>query len=266
MTGAGSDSPIEAYLDTLVTELSARRPRQLRHLIAEAEAHLRDDAERSMAAGMSAHDAEAQAVARFGPAQVVARAERGRSVVPFAEVVRQVVSSALLLGAVGALAVGLSGLVAGVIGLVGGTRALVDVPAGRVLSGADCTRWLAADPGARSCRDAALSDWAAETVAYRLALGIVGVLVLAAYLLLRHRLGRRDKWAALPPTVSDTIAMTVFGVAGCWTLALGLEAAVRSSGHGSGQWLSAAPVALAAAAVFAWRLVRRLRAVPIGTI
>lgn len=263
MTGSEHrDSPIEAYLDELVIGLSARRPRELRHLVAEAEAHLRDDAEQAIATGMAAYEAEAQAVARFGPAVDVARAERDRLVVPIARLARQVMSSALLLGAIGAVAVGASGLVAGVFGLIGGNRALVDVPANRVLSAGDCVRWLAADPGAHSCRDAALSDWAAETVYYRLAAGIVGVVALAVYLLLRDRLGRRGWWTSLPPTVTDTIAMTVFGVAGCWTLALGLDAAVRSSGHGSGQWLSAAPVALAAAAVFAWRLLRQLRTEP----
>jgi hypothetical protein len=44
-----------------------------------------------------------------------------------------------------------------------------------------------------------------------------------------------------------------------WTLGLGVDAIAVTSGHGSGRWLSAAPVALSAAAVFGLRLLRNLR-------
>jgi hypothetical protein len=37
---------------------------------------------------------------------------------------------------------------------------------------------------------------------------------------------------------------------------MGIDALAVSSGHGAGQWLSAAPVALAAAVIFGIRLVR----------
>lgn len=58
----------------------------------------------------------------------------------------------------------------------------------------------------------------------------------------------------------NTIATTIFGVSGVWLAGLGTDAWVVSSGHGSGQWLSAAPVALVAAAVYGARLLRDLRA------
>ena len=57
------DSPIEAFLDEL-GGLSTRRPRQLRHLVQETEAHLRDDADRAAAAGLSQFQAESEAVTR----------------------------------------------------------------------------------------------------------------------------------------------------------------------------------------------------------
>jgi hypothetical protein len=41
---------------------------------------------------------------------------------------------------------------------------------------------------------------------------------------------------------------------------MAVDAVVVASGHGAGQWLSAAPVALGLAAVFALRLIRDLRA------
>lgn len=262
MTDADSpeqDSPIEGYLDHLVAGLSGVSPRELRHLLAETEAHLRDDAEQATAAGKTQWQAEVDAVNRFGPVQAIVAATHARLVLPVGELARRVFTTALLLGGIGAVAVGVSGLLAAVIRLVGGTRALVDVPAGQVLSASDCARWLAADPGAHSCRDAALSDWAAETVGYRIALGVLGALVLMAVRVLRRHGSSPSRGATLPPVVSDTIAVTAFGATGCWTLGLGLDAIVGASAHGSGQWLSAATVALTAAAVFAGRLVRDLR-------
>jgi hypothetical protein len=44
--------------------LETRRPRQLRHLVRETEAHLRDDADRAAAAGLSQFQAESEAVTR----------------------------------------------------------------------------------------------------------------------------------------------------------------------------------------------------------
>jgi len=253
------DSPIEAYLDELVLGTSTRRPRHLRHLIAEAEAHLRDDAARGVAAGRSHQEAEADAVTRFGPARDLLAAEQRQLATPLAMVARQFVSTALILGAVGALAVGLSGFLAEVVRLVGGSRFLVDVAPGRVLSASDCARWLAADPGARSCHDAAIADWVDEVVGYRLIVGLLGAAALAVFILLRKRWLRQRRWATLPGEVTNTIAVTLFGVAGLWTLGMGIDAMLVSAGNGSGQWLSAAPVALAAAVLFGIRLVRDIR-------
>lgn len=71
---------------------------------------------------------------------------------------------------------------------------------------------------------------------------------------------RGPHWAPLPAGLVDTIATTIFGISGVWLAGLGTDAWVVSSGHGSGQWLSAAPVALVAAAGFGARLLRDLRA------
>jgi len=252
------DSPIEAYLDRLLLELRSQPPRHVRQLLAETEAHLRDTADAAVAGGMSRADAEADAVERFGPAPVIAQAERERSRTPLATIARQCLASGWFLGAVGALAVGVSGLVAALLGAIGGSRFLADNP-GRLLSASDCARWLGADPGALSCHQAAVADWAAETVYYRLAAGLFGAVALAVFIVARRRLGRLGHWTVLPAAVVDTIALTLFGAAGAVLLAMGVSTVVVSSGHGAGQWLSAAPVALAAAAVFGWRLLRDLR-------
>ena len=214
--------------------------------------------------GCSAGQAESEAVARFGPARELVEAEHCRLATPLGALARAGATSAVLLGAIGALAVGASGLIALVIRLVAGSRVLVDVAPGQSLSASDCSRWLTADSHAASCRDAAVADWVNEIVGYRIVVGLLGAVVLAIFLVVRKRWTRRQRWATLPPAVSDTIAMTLFGAAGVWTLAMGIDAIVNAAGHGSGQWLSAAPVALGAAGVFGVRLIRDVRS-PLGT-
>jgi hypothetical protein len=253
------EGPIESYLDQLVGELSTQRPRELRRLLAEAEAHLRDDAALAETGGASRAEAEQLAVDRFGSSRDLVSAEDGRHRMPLLAVFRQCLVSGLLLGGLGGLAVGVSGLIAAVIRGVAGSRALVDVVPGTVLSAQDCNRWHALDPAAQTCREAAVADWANETVFYRLALGIVGGVCLLAYFWLRRRTSAPRHRDILPTTVINTLAVSFFGAAAAWTLVLGLDAVRISSGHGAGQWLSATPVALAAAAVFGVRLLGELR-------
>jgi HAAS len=257
---AAADSPIENYLDELVTALSTSRPRELRQLLAETEAHLHDDADRAIADGVPPERAEALAVARFGPARELARADAERLVTPLGVLIRQTGVTALLLSGLGGVAVGVSGILAGLMGAFAGSRFLVDLTPGQALAPSDCARWLAADPTASSCREAAVTDWAAETVAYRIAAGIVGIGLLLAYSWVRRRAAVGcGRSTTLPDQVSNTMGLTLFGAAGLWMVALGVDAIVVSSGRGSGQWFSAAPVAVVTAALFGRRLLRDLR-------
>jgi uncharacterized membrane protein SirB2 len=239
--------------------LSTRQPRELRHLVAEAEAHLRDEAAAGMAAGRSEYEAELAAVERFGAASELALAERRRLVPPLWTLVRQFALTAVLLGGVGAIAVGVSGALSAVIKGIAGSRVVAAPGSGRLLSAGDCARWLGLDPSAHTCRAAATADWVNEVIWYRLALGLLGVVALAVFVMARRRSRRVRGWSLLPPAVSDTIAATAFCIAGVWTLGLGVDAIAVSSGDGSGQWLSAAVVALVAAVVFGVRLIRDLR-------
>jgi hypothetical protein len=256
---AEPDSPIESYLDELVAGLSTRQPRELRHLVVEAEAHLRDDAAAGMAAGLSGHAAELAALERFGAASELAVAERRRLVTPLWALARQFVLTAVVLGAVGAMAVGASGVLSAGIERVAGSRVVAAPSSGRLFAASDCARWLGLDPAAHSCRAAATADWVNEVVWYRLALGLLGALALTVFVVARRRSSRVRGWALLPPAISDTIAATLFCVGGVWTLGLGIDAIAVSSGDGSGQWLSAAVVALIAAGGFGIRLIRDLR-------
>jgi hypothetical protein len=257
-----NDGPIDDYLDNLFLALRKSAPRDARSMLNEAEAHLRDAADEGGRAGLDAYGAEAEAVRRFGEARLVALADRSRDRF---WLVRGTFVSAWALGAWGAVAVGMSGVVAGVMRLAGATNKILAGPwPTSGITASDCGRWLSIYPHASSCAQAAMADWANETVAYRVALGILGLVALAALWLARRRALPRHRWAQLPPTVLDTIGTTLFGASGASLAALGIDALVVGSGVGSGKWLSAAPVALAAAAVFGIRLARDLRALPAG--
>lgn len=252
-------TPIEDYLDELAVRLRREPPRRARHLLAEAEAHLYDAAGALRASGAGHVEAETEAVARFGPATEIAQAERHAVALPVRAVLGQVGVSGLLLGAIGAVAVGASGVVAGLLQLAAGRGTIVDVHSGPPLTAANCSRWLANGLSAGSCRAAALSDWAFDTVFFRIALGVLGLLALGAFLLLR-RTARGRALGLLPGTISDTIGTGAFGAAGVLTLGLGVDAvAVHQA---SGQWFSAAVVAVPLALVFGIRLLSRLRLHP----
>lgn len=246
-------SAVEAYLDELVQALAGRPPRELRAVLAEAEAHLYDDIEAATARGVPREQAERDAIARFGPAVDLAAAERRRARLTVRESLGQLTRAAVLLAGVGAVVVGVSGLAAAVVRMFGGDRALVDVGPGRTLNPSDCARWLAAYPHAGDCHAAAVADWADETVYYRLAAGILGVLLLIAYRWLRR--GYQPPRAL--STVRDAVGLTAFGLAAVYTSAAAVDAA--SGGSGVGQWLSATPVAAGVAGVFGVLLIRDLR-------
>ncbi|MDP9072665.1 MAG: hypothetical protein M3N98_00585 [Actinomycetota bacterium] len=248
------DSPIERYLDELFAELRHSAPRDARSLLSETETHLRDAAEESVRNGLTPADAEADAIGRYGAARQIATTDcnRGRT-----DLVRSALLSAWTLGTVGAIAIGVSGLIAGGMRLVGASNQFVaGGQSTAALSKSDCARWLSGYPHAQSCAQAALNDWAWETVGYRIALGVLGLVGFGLLVIGRRRWSRVRGWAPLPSTIVDTIGTTLFGLAGVWLAGLGIDALIVSSGHGAGQWLSAAPVALAAGVVFALRLQR----------
>lgn len=253
-----TDSPIENYLDDLFVEVRRTSPRDARSLLSEIEAHLHDAADEARRDGMSAAGAEAEAVRRLGDARLIASDDRRRG---RTEVLRAAVVSAWCLGAIGAIAVGVSGLLAGAMRAVGASnRFLVGGRSTAHLNPADCVRWLQGYPHARTCAEAATNDWAWETVGYRIALGVLGVMALGVFLFLRRRARAARRWSLLPAVVTDAVATTVFGVAGLWLGGLGADAVVVSSGAGAGQWLCAAPVALLVGSIFGLRLFRDVEA------
>lgn len=245
---------IEAYLDELMQASRRLPPREARHLIAEAEAHLHDATDIATVSGIDPESAQRDAIAKFGSADDLVARERSHLRTPLRVLGGQVIRSAVVLGSVGAIAVGLSGLIAALFDLIGGPGAVATAPTPAELTTSNCARWLS--HGGTDCRAAALSDWAFETIWYRIAFGVFGAAALLSY----RWLAKRRSWrGGLSPVVNETIAITLFLCAAIWTLGMGIDATVVSAGHGSGQWFSATLIAAVAASILARRLTTRLR-------
>jgi hypothetical protein len=251
-----NDSPIEDYLDALFTQLRTAAPRDARSMLVEAEAHLHEAAASAERAGLTAQEAELDAVERFGDASVLARHDRDRR---SAGLATRVLVSAWTLGAVGATAVGVSGMIAAAMRLAGvSNQFLAGHPSTTSPTSGDCARWLAAYPHAASCAQAATADWAWEIVAYRIAFGVLGLVAFGAVTFARKH-WTALRLASLPKIVIDTIATVGFAGAAIWLAGMGTDALIVNTGQGAGQWLSAAPVALAASIYFGVPFAKRIK-------
>jgi len=188
--------PVEDYLDRLLVTLSGS-PRQVRHTLAEVEAHLHDAVAEGVAAGLPESQAQAQAVARMGPVHEVTG--RGPALArPSLALGRRLALTAALVGSAGFLAVGAAGLVARVLLAAKGSAFLTAPWPSGSYTRADCTHWLAGDPGAHSCVTAMLADHAGDFLLQAAAAGLLGLIGLAAYLALRERWQDRATLTALP--------------------------------------------------------------------
>ena len=239
-----SPDPIEAFLDRLMGHLRGSAS-DVRRILAEAEEHLRDATAERVAAGAAEADAQRAAVAAFGDARAVARRFAGRlAPVPAAEVGAQLLRTAVLLGAVALVAIGVSGLVAELIGDVFGPAAVAGDPPGVTYTAARCADFMEYFPRKGTCAEAAAWHHWGEVVEYRVAVGVVGLLVLGCYWLWRWR-GRGDQatWVgALPAGFAGTVATSLYGVAALTLGLQGLGAFRLGPDAGAGQWLSAALV------------------------
>lgn len=255
----GSVSPVDQLLDRLLVLLPGT-PRQIRIALAEAEAHLAQLVEQGLHEGLSQLQAEAEAVRRFGPADLLAADERRWRRTSGVGLVRAGAVTALYLCLIAGLALGASGLLVALVGWLGGSTSIVNISESTHLSTTDCTRWLRNDPQAATCYQAALSDWASETVVNRLAIG--GLALIVVLIILRRR-RRRPKRVSrlLPPLVVSSIGLSVFGTTALWLIGQGSDTLLIGA-NGAGQYLGSAPPVLAAALWFATRLVHELRAQP----
>ena len=251
---APEGGPVEEYLDRLLLTL-AGPPRQVRHMLAEVEAHLHDVVAEEMAAGRSQFDAETAAVRRIGAVDVVT-GRTARFTQPSAALLRRAVLAGSLIGGVALVAVGISGAIAWALaGLRGGRFVTAPFPAGSY-SAADCARWLAGDPGTHSCVTAMIADHVAEIILQSFAGGVAGLIALAVFWRLRRRWQDRGTLRALPSGTAEAIGCTLAVLVAIGTLGTGVDIELVQRGQGAGQQLSLAIAALGAAVFFAIGLYR----------
>lgn len=255
------ESPIEDYLDQLFSASTSSSPRNARYLLAEAESHLRDAATAAKQEGMNELEAEQEAVRRFGTASSIARKDRCRAL---GDVLRGSAISGVHLAAVGAVAVGVSGVLVELLRAAGVSGRALGGPAFRPMaSSLSCPSWLAADPRSQTCLGPAMAVLSDRLVEPRILAGVGGLVVLVALLVFRHRKSATHvgAWEPLPALVTDSIAATAFAGAGLALLGFGASS-LADGGFGAGQWLSAAPVALLAACFYGGRLLVTLETGP----
>jgi hypothetical protein len=250
--------PVEGYLDRLLTHLRGSA-HDVRRILSETEEHLRDTTAELMAAGASEEDAQRRAIERFGDPRTVARRFSARlAPVPPAAVVGELARATVLLGAVGLVAIGASGALAELLGrLFGPAFVAGDLP-GVTYTTQRCAEFLEYFPDAGGCEQAAAMHHWGEVVEYRVAAGVLGLLVLGAFLVWRgRRRGQGPQYlGVLPDGFSATVATSLFGVAAAVLTLESLDSLLAADGSGTGQWLSAAIVASAMAVGYGISLYR----------
>lgn len=245
------DDPIEAYLDELLVVLPGS-PRQIRHTLAEVEAHLLDAAAEDRAAGLDDVAARAAAVSRMGPGDRVA--DEPRSGIRLSRALRRrVVLAVVLIGGAGGIAVGVGGILGRIAQALWGSRAVaVPFPTGSYRA-ADCSRWRAGYPSARDCLTAMTADHADDFLRNAAAGGVLGLLVIGGYALLRRRWAGPTVATALPRGTENVVGVALALAAALVLIGQGVDAVLVTHGNGAGQPFSLAASAVAVAAVFAVR-------------
>ncbi len=254
MTPAG---PIDAYLDALLGALRLD-PGATRRVVTEAEDHLHETADALVSNGMDLAAAEEAAVARFGPAELVA-AGFNRVARP-GRVRGEVVRSVVVLAGIGLLAIGASGALAAALGAAFGKAFVAGDGPGVAYSTQRCAELFALAPGAPDCAAAATAHHYDEEVGYRLDAGILGAAVLLAYAAYRWRRRPAVPVArSLPSSTFPAVGTALFSTAALGLFVLGTLPLFFSNSNGAGAWLSAAIVSAGVGGAFAWRFVTTLR-------
>lgn len=228
-------TPIDDYLDDLLRHLRAD-PRTTRRLLDEAADHLHTAAADYQRSGSTRVDAEREAVRSLGP---VGELARGTWLHSFTSLVSEVVRAAILLGGCGLVAVGVSG----------GLAAIMNALAGYNFVGAATVLGMGGSSVTESAQDA---------VSLRVFAGTLGLIVLAAYALVRRRI---RPGTVLPGGLTDALGAAAFAAATVVLTSAAVDQAVTtSSAHGVGFFLSGALASLGGAVLFCTRATRRLLA------
>jgi hypothetical protein len=240
----GAAGIVEGYLDDYARQLGLSDP-GARRLLGEASDHLYSDLTQRVSAGADPQDAAEAAIAAFGDPPELADAAR-----PWA----RLLSSTWLFAAAGLIAIGLSGLVANVFGSIWGWSFVAGDPAGLTYSPQRCAEYLTVAPDAGNCQSAALVDHYSEVVDQRVLAGVVGVVVVLAYVWWRRHGG-----VPASQLLVGGVAVVSFGLAGVFQLANAATSSQLDQGM-VGAWLAGGIVALAFAVAFLPMLAKGMRA------
>jgi hypothetical protein len=174
------------------------------------------------------------------------------------QVLEELAKALMRLLAIGLLAIGVSSIPAALMGAIWGASFVAGDPPGVTYTQERCRDLFEYAPGAASCEQAAAEHHFAETVAYRTAAGVAGLVAAGgAWWWLRRKPSHPS---SLPVAFEATVGATAFGFAGVVLVALAFNALlVPGEAAGVGAPLSAAIVSLAMATWFGVRLLRSLR-------
>lgn len=252
---------IERYLDGLVGRMTGS-PRTIRRTLAEVEAHLYDSYAEELAAGRSEHEAGQRAVERIGP--VTGLAEPLTLFSDLRALLRDFILVGLRIGTVAALAYAMAGAVARIFQHVYGPGSLgAPWPQGSY-SAAECASWMAGRPQAANCDQAQVLDHAQEFLLGTELAGIVGVLGLAAWVVLGRRWRTTPSTSLFPRGSAEAIGAALALAGGLFAAAQGRTASQVAAGSLAGRDFSLGVGAALALGYFLARL-WSLRRAPLAT-
>jgi hypothetical protein len=154
---------------------------------------------------------------------------------------------------VGLLAIGASGLIAATMNAALGAEFVAGDLPGVTYTADRCADLAEYAPSATSCEQAAAIHHTDEVVTSRIAAGVLGLIALAFWWVVRLRVSKDD----LPHGLVSAMGLSIFGIVGLGLAAVALNA-LALGGNGAGGPLSGAIVSLVVALVFGARLVRDL--------
>lgn len=237
--------PVERFLDELFDRL-AGSGRAGRRSLAEAEDHLLAATESAIADGISQDAAEQSAVDRFGsPAGIAAELRTTHR--DLGATLRQLFVGAWWIGVIGLLAVGVSGLLSELSGRLFGPGFVAGDAPGVTYTPSRCAEYQALFSHPMTCGAAATMDHWGEVVDGRVAMGVLGLLVLGAWLLARRRLAQ-PLWRP-PVSLVALVTTALFGLAAVLLLGLTLLELASGTRDGVGANLADGTVAVVVALV-----------------
>jgi hypothetical protein len=158
------------------------------------------------------------------------------------------------LAGIGLVAIGLSGILALAGGRLFGKAFVSGDPPDLTYTADRCADFLEYFPHAATCAAAATAHHFDEVVSYRIAAGLLGMVILGLDRFLVPS-SLHERAARVPPEIVETAGATAFGLAAAALLALGLSQLVFST-NGAGAYLSGGLVAAPFAAFYVLRLVK----------